>query len=138
MSKRTAADVEGEESEFRVAGLAPAVRTQFARGRAFWRDAVDAAIRAGATDTELNVTLDDAAAVKAFRHRLWARDLGVDETTVAGWGVSDFFLQWDLVAWSNERLAPMPQLRQGESVVHFDPRTKPGVMNLIPDVLTET
>jgi phosphatidylserine/phosphatidylglycerophosphate/cardiolipin synthase-like enzyme len=36
-------------------------------------------------DSELNVMLDDAEAVRAFRHRLWAHNLGVAETAVAGW-----------------------------------------------------
>ena len=55
-------------------------------------------------DTELNLMLDDAEAVKGFRHRLWSHDLGVPLANVAAWTVPVFIKQWDDVADANERL----------------------------------
>jgi len=36
-------------------------------------------------DSELNVSIADAALVAGFRQRLWAYNLGVPEATVGGW-----------------------------------------------------
>jgi phosphatidylserine/phosphatidylglycerophosphate/cardiolipin synthase-like enzyme len=87
-------------------------------------------------DTELNVMFDDADAVKSFRHRLWAHDLGVAPGIVASWGVSDFIAQWDTVAKANESLRKTPDRMIGEGVIPFDPRsTKDTKSRFIPDVL---
>jgi phosphatidylserine/phosphatidylglycerophosphate/cardiolipin synthase-like enzyme len=89
-------------------------------------------------DSELNVMLDDAAAVRTFRHRLWAHDLGVAERVVAGWTVSNFLSKWDVVANRNDSLRKTPQKMSGEAVVPFDPlilkgKKTPG----LPDVWGE-
>uniref|UniRef100_I2Q590 Phosphatidylserine/phosphatidylglycerophosphate/ cardiolipin synthase n=1 Tax=Desulfovibrio sp. U5L TaxID=596152 RepID=I2Q590_9BACT len=88
-------------------------------------------------DTQLNVMLDAPEAAKEFRHQLWSHDLGVPETTVAAWTVSDFLPQWDLIAMANEGLKATPEKMLGEGVVPFDPTTVKGKLFAIPDVLTE-
>lgn len=75
-------------------------------------------------DTELNVMLDDAEAVKRFRHRLWSHDLGIPPTTVAAWAVPGYIAQWDAVAKAN--LKKKPDRMVGEGVVPFDYRTVKG------------
>jgi phosphatidylserine/phosphatidylglycerophosphate/cardiolipin synthase-like enzyme len=77
-------------------------------------------------DTELNVMLDDAGAVKNFRHRLWSHDLGVIPDRVKAWAVSDFIAQWDAVAKANEGLKTNPDRMTGERIIRFDPRTVKG------------
>ena len=71
-------------------------------------------------DSELNVMLDGAETVQAFRHRLWAHNLGVAETTVAGWNASAFIAGWDAVAAANEALRSHPEKMTGEAVIKFD------------------
>jgi hypothetical protein len=88
-------------------------------------------------DTQLNVVLDDAAAVKTFRHKLWSHDLGIDETIVAGWRPNDFIAKWDAVAKSNEGFVTSPAKMAGEGVIRFDPTTVTGAKIPIPDVLSE-
>jgi phosphatidylserine/phosphatidylglycerophosphate/cardiolipin synthase-like enzyme len=88
-------------------------------------------------DTELNVTLDDAEAVKNFRHRLWSHDLGVPATGVAAWTVPGFMAQWDTVAKANEGLKKSSDQMAGEGVIPFDPRTAKGERyRFIQDVFT--
>lgn len=90
-------------------------------------------------DTELNVMLDDPAAVKGFRHKLWIHDLGLLPGKVASWGVPDFIPQWDVVAKFNDKLRKTPEKMVGESVIPFDPRTVKGQRApYIPDVLSES
>jgi hypothetical protein len=88
-------------------------------------------------DTQLNVMLDDPQAVKGFRHQLWSHDLGLSEAHVAGWAVSDFITQWDLVAKANELLKTTPEKMAGEGVIPFDPTTVKGKLSAIPDILAE-
>jgi phosphatidylserine/phosphatidylglycerophosphate/cardiolipin synthase-like enzyme len=89
-------------------------------------------------DSELNVVLDDADAARTFRHRLWAHDLGVPESLVAGWKVSEFLSQWDAVAKRNAGLATTPEKMSGEAVFPFDPLTVKGKKTFgIPDVWGE-
>lgn len=71
-------------------------------------------------DAELNVTLDDPAAVTSFRHRLWAHNLGVAEAVVAGWSQSDFLPKWDAVAAANDPKTTNPAKMTGEAVFKFD------------------
>src|SRR5262249_55487795 len=72
-------------------------------------------------DTELNVVLDDADTAKEFRQRLWSHNLGVPQTTVAKWKVSDFFGRWTAVANANLRVQATPQKMIGEGVIPFKP-----------------
>jgi phosphatidylserine/phosphatidylglycerophosphate/cardiolipin synthase-like enzyme len=88
-------------------------------------------------DSELNVLLEDAEAVRKFRLRLWAHDLGDSESNIAGWAVSDFIAKWDAVAKANQKLISKPDDMTGEGVIPFDYKTIPGRKNAIPDVLTE-
>ncbi len=99
-------------------------------------------------DSELNVMLDDAQAVRDFRHRLWAHDLDVAPATVATWKVADFISRWDAVAGANDLLKASAvdditrkaaiDAMAGEGVIPFDPRTVKGKRHaFIPDVLTE-
>jgi phosphatidylserine/phosphatidylglycerophosphate/cardiolipin synthase-like enzyme/V8-like Glu-specific endopeptidase len=89
-------------------------------------------------DTELNVMLDDADAVKSFRHRLWSHNLGVPPTDVADWEVKDFMAKWDAVAKANEALKKTPDEMTGEGVIPFDPLREKGQRSwFIHDVLTE-
>jgi len=76
-------------------------------------------------DTELNVMLDDAEAVKRFRHRLWSHDLGVTEESVETWAVSDFIAKWDAVAKANEGKTSSDQMT-GEGLIPFGPRNVKG------------
>jgi len=88
-------------------------------------------------DTQLNVMLDDPQAVKGFRHQLWSHDLGLSEAHIAGWAVSDFITQWDVVAKANELLKATPEKMTGEGVIPFDPSTVKGKLSAIPDILAE-
>ena len=88
-------------------------------------------------DTQLNVVLRNAEAVTAFRRRQWAHNLGLPESTVAGWQAGDFFASWDAVAKANESLKTTPAKMQGEAVIPFDPRTVKGKRNRDLDLLTE-
>lgn len=89
-------------------------------------------------DTELNVMLRDAEAVKTFRHSLWAHDLGVSAKTVEAWGVPDFIPQWDAVAKANDGLQATPEQMAGEGVVPFDPTTVKGKRSFLNlDILSE-
>ncbi|HSS00969.1 MAG TPA: hypothetical protein VLM79_28125, partial [Kofleriaceae bacterium] len=69
-------------------------------------------------DTELNLVLEAPSVVRDLRHRLWAHDLALAVTTVAGWRPADFVAQWDAVARDNAGREPDQQL--GEAVVPFD------------------
>jgi phosphatidylserine/phosphatidylglycerophosphate/cardiolipin synthase-like enzyme len=72
-------------------------------------------------DSELNVMLDDAEAVKIFRHRLWSHNLGVSPAEVASWSVKDFFDRWDAIAQRNAAALAAPGRMQGEGIVSFRP-----------------
>jgi phosphatidylserine/phosphatidylglycerophosphate/cardiolipin synthase-like enzyme len=71
-------------------------------------------------DTELNVMLEDAEAVTKFRRRLWSHNLGVAETSIATWNVSDFIAKWDAVANANQGKAT--DKMTGEGLIPFGPR----------------
>ena len=89
-------------------------------------------------DTELNLMLDDADTVTSFRHRLWSHNLGVPQSAVAGWSVSDFMPRWDMIATANLGLKGTPDEVSGEGVIPFDPLFEKGQQQLhIHDVLTE-
>jgi phosphatidylserine/phosphatidylglycerophosphate/cardiolipin synthase-like enzyme len=49
-------------------------------------------------DTELNLSIGEPDVVAAFRRRLWSHNLGVTESVVSGWRVSDFLARWDAIA----------------------------------------
>lgn len=88
-------------------------------------------------DSELNVAIDDSKLASAFRKRLWAHNLGLSETTVAAWSVSDFIAQWDAVAGANAALQA-PDMA-GEGVVRWDYTQHQGDSHAyIPDYLAET
>jgi phospholipase D1/2 len=87
-------------------------------------------------DTELNVMLNNAGAVESFRHRLWSHDLGVPQTTVAKWRVSDFIPQWNKVAIANEALTTPDQMT-GEGVIRFDHTKEKGERTPLSDVFFE-
>jgi phosphatidylserine/phosphatidylglycerophosphate/cardiolipin synthase-like enzyme len=72
-------------------------------------------------DTELNVIVDDAAATKSLRLRLWGHDLGVPPDKVAMWSVPQFFDRWDSVAKFNQALHGTPEKMVGEGVIPFKP-----------------
>lgn len=89
-------------------------------------------------DAELNVTLDDPAAVASFRHRLWAHNLGLAQATVAGWGPSDYIPRWDAVAAANEAARANPRRMTGEAIIKFDATAEKGSRQKdIHDVETE-
>jgi phosphatidylserine/phosphatidylglycerophosphate/cardiolipin synthase-like enzyme len=89
-------------------------------------------------DAELNVTLDDPAAVASFRHRLWAHNLGLARTAVAAWRPSDFLPRWDAVAAANDAARANPTKMTGEAIVKFDPLKERGSRQKdIHDVETE-
>jgi phosphatidylserine/phosphatidylglycerophosphate/cardiolipin synthase-like enzyme len=89
-------------------------------------------------DTELSVTMDDAEAAVSFRHRLWAHDLGVAQTTVSGWDPSELIARWDAVAAANDRQRSSPDRMTGEAVIPFDPLKEKGARQKdIHDVETE-
>jgi phosphatidylserine/phosphatidylglycerophosphate/cardiolipin synthase-like enzyme len=90
-------------------------------------------------DTELNVMLDSVDAVRGFRHRLWAHNLGLTEAKVAGWKVSEFIARWDAVAKANHALVPKPAKMTGEAIIPFDPLLERGQRQpIIDDVETES
>lgn len=90
-------------------------------------------------DTELNVMLDDLDGVEAFRVRLFAHNLGLTKTAVAGWRASDFIARWDEVAAVNNKVIDDPSKMTGEAVLPFDPLKEEGERQIvIDDVETET
>ena len=90
-------------------------------------------------DSELNVTVDNAALVRDARHELWSHDLNVSKSTVAGWPVGAFIARWDEVAKANDANLKTPAKMVGEGVISYDPLTVKGKnwSPIIPDVLTE-
>lgn len=89
-------------------------------------------------DTELNLMLREHEAVAAFRHRLWAHNLGLAPATVAGWGVASFLANWDAVARANDAKRGHPSTMVGEAIIPFDPLKNPGQRHpQIHDVETE-
>jgi len=74
-------------------------------------------------DSELNVVLDDAKTVTAFRHRLWAHELAVPAAEVARWSEAQYFARWDAVAKANAAFKKSNELEKmtGEGVMAFDP-----------------
>jgi phosphatidylserine/phosphatidylglycerophosphate/cardiolipin synthase-like enzyme len=110
----------------------------FADDRLLCMGSANANPRGFSMDTELNIMVDDADTVKEFRHRLWAHELGIPQSTVAGWNAPDFFAKWDGVAKSNARLKKVPDEMTGEGVVPFDPKSVKAKELGIPPVLTET
>lgn len=89
-------------------------------------------------DAELNVTLDDPAAVTSFRHRLWAHNLGLTRAKVAAWKPSDYIARWDAVAAANEAARANPKRMTGEAIIKFDATKELGARQKdIHDVETE-
>ena len=87
-------------------------------------------------DSALNIAVDDLELAGAFRKRLWAHNLGVTETTVSGWAVSDYITQWDAVATANAGVALSAMA--GEGVVRWDYTGRPGNSHVyIPDYLAD-
>jgi phosphatidylserine/phosphatidylglycerophosphate/cardiolipin synthase-like enzyme len=87
-------------------------------------------------DSELNVQIREPQpeVLTGFRKRLWAHNLGVSETTVGGWGVSEFIAKWDAVAKSNN--GKSRDAMQGEGVLRFDYTKFPGAqLPGVPDLL---
>jgi phosphatidylserine/phosphatidylglycerophosphate/cardiolipin synthase-like enzyme len=90
-------------------------------------------------DTELNVMLDNVDAVRGFRHRLWAHNLGLTEPKVAGWKATDFVTRWDAVAKANQALVAKAAKMTGEAIIPFNALAEPGQRQpLIDDVETES
>ena len=83
-------------------------------------------------DTELNVVLEHPETVRAFRHQLWAHNLGLPVAEVAKWNPGEFFPGWNTVANRNLSLEKTPEKMVGERVIPFepwnknDPRFRPG------------
>ena len=96
----------------------------------------NANVRSFKLDSELNVQIGEAALAKAFRHRLWAHNLGQLEPTVAGWTTGDFLAQWRSVAAANRGLGA--EEMAGEGVVAYDYTLNQGSKSmLVPDALVE-
>lgn len=94
----------------------------------------NANVRSFELDSEINVSIADAALVTAFRRRLWAHNLGVPEATVAGWTLAEFLPRWDAVAAANAGKAPA--LMDGEGVVAYDHTVNHGVRHgSVPDAI---
>jgi len=72
-------------------------------------------------DTELNVMLEDAEAVRAFRLDLWSHNLATPRSLVGTWRPFEFIDQWDSVALHNKTREKRPQDMMGEGVIRFDP-----------------
>jgi phosphatidylserine/phosphatidylglycerophosphate/cardiolipin synthase-like enzyme len=72
-------------------------------------------------DTEVNVVLEHPETVRAFRHQLWAHNLGLPVAEVANWNLGDFFPGWNAVAHRNLGLEKMPEAMVGERVIPFEP-----------------
>jgi phosphatidylserine/phosphatidylglycerophosphate/cardiolipin synthase-like enzyme len=90
-------------------------------------------------DTELNIIVDQPDVVKSFRQRLWSHDLGISQSTITAWKVTNFISGWDNVANANRKLTGKPDVMTGEGVISFDPRSIKGLRRplIIPNVLTE-
>jgi phosphatidylserine/phosphatidylglycerophosphate/cardiolipin synthase-like enzyme len=91
------------------------------------------------TDSELNVMLEDPKEVRAFRHRLWAHDLGEREADVKTWREAEFIEKWQRVADHNKKHTGDVTKMVGADVIPFDPddkadpRAHMSVMTPIPD-----
>jgi PLD-like domain len=87
-------------------------------------------------DSELTLSIGQPDLTASFRRRLWAHNLGVSESTVASWKVSDFITQWDAVAKANDPLPPKDMA--GEGVIPYDYTAAPGNKHgSIPDALAK-
>jgi phosphatidylserine/phosphatidylglycerophosphate/cardiolipin synthase-like enzyme len=72
-------------------------------------------------DSELNVMLEDAEAVRALRLNLWSHNLATPLPLVGTWRPSQFIAQWDGVALHNKTREKKPESMMGEGVIRFDP-----------------
>lgn len=72
-------------------------------------------------DSELNVMLEDAEAVRALRLDLWSHNLATPRSLVGTWRPSQFIAQWDGVALYNKTREKRPESMMGEGVIRFDP-----------------
>lgn len=98
----------------------------------------NANVRSFQLDSELNITIDDRAWVRAARKKLWAHNLGTTEATVRSWNVNDFIAQWDAAHATNEVAynAGNHDEMVGEAVYEFDWSRNPGYdPGVIPDYL---
>ena len=96
----------------------------------------NANVRSFDLDSELNLSIAEPALTADFRKRLWAHNLGVPSSVVAGWATSDFLPRWDAVASTNRLLAP--QDMAGEGIIPYDFRSAPGQRHgSIPDSLAQ-
>ncbi|MES2443245.1 MAG: phospholipase D-like domain-containing protein [Pseudomonadota bacterium] len=94
----------------------------------------NANVRSFELDSELNVQIADPALTKAFRTRLWARNLGETEAAVGGWAPADFLAHWKTVATANTGKALTAMA--GAGIIPFDYTKKPGVEHgIVPDAL---
>jgi phosphatidylserine/phosphatidylglycerophosphate/cardiolipin synthase-like enzyme len=131
-----------------VAGLGARVRLYTMKNRAMhskfvmvddkWMSigSANANVRSFELDSELNLSIAEPALVSDFHRRLWAHNLGVAQSVVSSWAVSDFLSRWDAVATANHALAL--QDMAGEGVIPFDYRAAPGQRRgSIPDSLAQ-
>ncbi len=96
----------------------------------------NANVRSFELDSELNVQIADPALTKAFRTRLWARNLGETEATVAGWAPAQFLARWRAIALANRPKALTEMA--GAGILLYDYTAKPGVEHgIIPDALVQ-
>jgi phosphatidylserine/phosphatidylglycerophosphate/cardiolipin synthase-like enzyme len=72
-------------------------------------------------DSELNVMLENPKAVKDFRVKLWAHDLGEPATDVEKWSPSQFIQQWNKVADFNKARRTKPATMVGEGIDRYVP-----------------
>ena len=75
-------------------------------------------------DSELNVMLEHPDTVKAFRHRLWAHDLGELEADVKKWREAEFIAKWQRIADHNKKHTGDVTKMVGAEVTPFDPEDK--------------
>jgi phosphatidylserine/phosphatidylglycerophosphate/cardiolipin synthase-like enzyme len=98
----------------------------------------NANVRSFDLDSELNISIDDSEWTRSSRLRLWSHNLGVSQTTVESWTVSDFLSKWNNVASSNAALTSDPERMTGEGVIVFDWSLNRGASNaLVPDYLVQ-
>ena len=72
-------------------------------------------------DSELNVMLDDAGAVRTFRERLWSHNLGLRPAIVKKWKPREFIAKWNVAADKNKGMEATPGEMVGEGIIQFEP-----------------
>jgi phosphatidylserine/phosphatidylglycerophosphate/cardiolipin synthase-like enzyme len=136
--KRVAAAFGSRVGIYTMFGRSVHAKMMMADDRVMSVGSANANVRSFDLDSELNITIDDAAWVRNARLKLWAHNLGIAQSTIGGWAAGDFIGKWNGVAASNAALAASPDHMAGEGIIVYDWAANAGTLNpAIPDYLVQ-